>query len=383
MSLIDDMLNAFVQIACNPKSQLNKYLAMDRKVIGCFPYYVPEEIVEAADMVPFGVWGCQGRAISAAKEYFATFYCSLAQLNLEMGLSGVLDGLSGVIVTSLCDTLRPLSQNFKVGVSSLPFIYLAQPQNRRMDCGIEFSLLQYHGIKDKLEEISGVPITNKKLWDAIEVYNNSRAERRRFVKLANLHPEAVTPTQRNAVLKSAYFMTKAEHSWMLSRLNRELDKLSPSTWMGIRIVTSGILADNWNLLRIFENVGMSIAADDVAHESRSFRVDVPNADDPLYALALQFAAQGQDPLLYDPDIKSRPIHVVDLVKDSGAQGVVVLLMQFCDPEEMEYPYLKKELESAGVPSVAIGIDHQMKDFEQARTLMQTFADVLTDKSNRC
>ena len=53
------------------------------------------------------------------------------------------------------------------------------------------------------------------------------------------------------------------------------------------------------------------------------------------------------------------------------------MQQFCDPEEMEYPYLKKALDAAGVPHIKLGIDQQMRDFGQARTAIQAFADVLS------
>ena len=52
------------------------------------------------------------------------------------------------------------------------------------------------------------------------------------------------------------------------------------------------------------------------------------------------------------------------------------MQQFCDPEEMEYPYLKKELDAQGIPHIKLGIDQQMRDFGQARTALQAFADVL-------
>ena len=52
------------------------------------------------------------------------------------------------------------------------------------------------------------------------------------------------------------------------------------------------------------------------------------------------------------------------------------MQQFCDPEEMEYPCLKKALDNAGIPHIKLGIDQQMRDFGQAATAIQAFADVL-------
>jgi benzoyl-CoA reductase/2-hydroxyglutaryl-CoA dehydratase subunit BcrC/BadD/HgdB len=105
-------------------------------------------------------------------------------------------------------------------------------------------------------------------------------------------------------------------------------------------------------------------------------VDVPADSDPLTALARQFANQDDDPLLYDPAIDRRPSHVVELVKKSGAQGVVLLMMTFCDPEEMEWPSLKQALDEAKIPVISISCDQQMKDYAQARTQLETFRDIL-------
>ena len=69
--------------------------------------------------------------------------------------------------------------------------------------------------------------------------------------------------------------------------------------------------------------------------------------------------------------------VAILVKESGAQGLVRFMQQFCDPEEMEFPYLKKALDAAGIPFIKLGVDQQMRDFGQAATAIQAFADVLS------
>ena len=157
-----------------------------------------------------------------------------------------------------------------------------------------------------------------------------------------------------------------------------LAKLPAADWKGKKIVTSGIICDNPKLLQIFDDNKIAIAADDVAQESRSFRVDASEEGDPMMALAQQFADQDYDILLYDEHSEQnrRADFVVDKIKKSGAQGLVLFMQQFCDPEEMEYPYLKKALDEAGVPHIKLGVDQQMRDFGQASTAIQAFADVL-------
>ena len=372
-------LNEFAEISEHPYRILSQYKKEGKKVIGVLPYYAPAELVVAAGMVPMGIWGSNKKTIAHAKEYCATFYCTIAQLALEMLLDGTLDQLDGLITPTICDTLRPMSQNFRVAMEGkLPCIFLAHPQNRKPAFGLQFTVDQYMHVKSELEKISGNTITDEALRDAIKVMNRSRKARREFVKLAGQHPEAISAVERSAVLRSAWFMEPAVHAQKLEELNEELSKLPASNWKGRKVVTSGIICDNPKLLQIFDDNNIAIAADDVAQETRAFRVDASEEGDPMMALAQQFADQDYDVLLYDEHSNKnrRADYVVQMVKESGAQGLVLFMQQFCDPEEMEYPYLKKALDDAGIPHIKLGVDQQMRDFGQASTAIQAFADVL-------
>ena len=376
---IELLLNDFKAVAEHPHRQADAYKTQGKKIIGVLPYYAPEELVYAAGMVPMGIWGSNNKTISRAKEYCATFYCTIAQLALEMLLDGTLDVLDGLITPTICDTLRPMSQNFRVAMEGkLPCIFLAHPQNRRPAFGLQFTVDQYMHVKTELEKISGAPITDEALRNAIKVYNKSRAARRKFSKLASEHCDVISAVSRSAVYRASWFMLKDEYTEKLEQLNAELEKLPAANWTGKKIVTSGIICDNPKLMQILDDNKIAIAADDVANESRPCLVDAAETGDPMMALAQQFADQDYDVLLYDEHSSQnrRADFIVKMVKDSGAQGLVLFMQQFCDPEEMEYPYLKKALNAAGIPHVKLGVDQQMRDFGQASTALEGFADVL-------
>ena len=141
---------------------------------------------------------------------------------------------------------------------------------------------------------------------------------------------------RSAVLKAAWFMDKAEYTEKLNALNAELKALPAAKWNGVKVVTSGIICDNPVLLKVFKDNNVAIAADDVAHESRAFRTDASEEGDPMMALVEQFTNTDYDVLLYDPQSSKnrRGEFVANLVKESGAQGLVLFMQQFCDPEEL-------------------------------------------------
>lgn len=374
---IRELLEQFRDISENMRKYLDKALDSGKKAIGIFPYYAPEEIVYAAGILPLGVWGGQG-PIEKAKDYFPTFYYSMALRCLEMALDGTLDGLSASMLTTLDDTLRPLSQNYKVSAGrKIPMIFLNHGQHRKEEFGKVYNAKIFRLAKEEIERICGVTITDENLKKAFEVYNENRAEKRRFIKLAATHPRTISASDRCHVLKSSYHIFKDEHTALLKQLNDKLEAMPVEDWDGVKVVTSGVITDNPGLLKVLDSYKVCVVADDVAHESRALKIDIDmSIADPMMALADQFARMDEDPLLYDPDINKRPQYVVNLAKENGADGCLLFMMNFHDTEEMEYPSLKWAFEKAGIPLIKMGYDQQMADFGQVKTQLETFREIV-------
>ena len=82
---INALLDEFKVKAATPKQQLAEYKAQGKKVIGVLPYYAPGGACCTQPVwFPWGSGGPITRPSAVAKEYCATFYCTIAQLALEM-----------------------------------------------------------------------------------------------------------------------------------------------------------------------------------------------------------------------------------------------------------------------------------------------------------
>lgn len=374
MSTITEILDEFADIAEHPAVQLDAHRAAGKQVIGVGPYYAPEELVYAAGAIPFGVWGRMG-TVSAARKYFAPFYCSLCQMTLEMGLNHELDKLSGMMVTSLCDTLRGFSQNFRVGVSQVPMIFVSHPQNRKTDAGFAYALASYQEAKEEVGQACGTIVEDDAVSAAIVLYNQWRAEMRTFLALAAAHPDLVSVTARSKTVNAGYYMDKADHLAKLRELNGLLSG-QPGQLDGFkRVVLSGIMYDIPALVEMLDELGFAVVADDIAKESRAVQMDIPETGDPVEALARAYCNLDNDSILYDAE-KGHVDHVAKLARQSGAQGVILLMAKFCDPEEFDAPHVAKACRAAGVPCVQIEVDQSTETYEQARTQLETFADLL-------
>jgi len=69
--------------------------------------------------------------------------------------------------------------------------------------------------------------------------------------------------------------------------------------------------------------------------------------------------------------------IADEAKAKEADGVVFCMMKFCDPEEYDYPVVKKDIESKNIPTLFIEVDQQTSNNEQVRTRVQAFSEMLS------
>ena len=96
---------------------------------------------------------------------------------------------------------------------------------------------------------------------------------------------------------------------------------------------------------------------------------------PVRALAEVFANIEGNTFVFD-EKKLRGSIIADKVKKHGANGVVYLLTKFSDTDEFDFPIIRKDLQAAGIPMNMIEVDQQMVSFEQAKTALQAFADII-------
>ena len=375
MRTAKEIINEFKAIADNPRKAMDDYKKETGKgAVGIMPVYCPEEIVHAAGYLPIGMWGAQKKQISKARTYLPPFACSIMQSVMELQLEGVYDDLEAVIFSVPCDTLKCMSQKWNRPV---PAIVFTHPQNRKIakDAANVFAREEFNIVKEKLEDILDVHISNKAIKNSIAVYNENRAACREFSDVAAEYAAVVTPSDRHAVIKARWFMEKSRHTALVKELIAALKAEPAPEFKGKKIIVTGIQVEPYDVLDIFQENGFAIVADDLAQETRNFRQDVPDDDDALMALARAWNEFDGCSLATDAN-KPKGQMIIDAVKKYGADAVVVCMMKFCDPEEFDYPILLQEFEAAGVKNLYIVVDQESTAFEQVKTRIQTFAEIL-------
>ncbi len=375
MTLLQENILRLTTACANPRSQLDYYLSQGKKVIGCFPAFTPEELVHASGMVPMGLWG--GRIEpKLAKSYLPAFACPIMQADMEFGLNGTYNGLSAVIIPTLCDTLRCMTQNWRFGVKEIPMIPMVYPQNRKNSANIDYLISEFEIALAMLASITGQMLNEKALCDSIAVYNKHNSTMKEFTTVANDHLDIITPRVRHHIMKSAFFFEKAEHTEIVEKIIEELNKLPIHNYSGKKVILTGITCEPDALLDILAKNNIAVVGDDLVQESQQFRTNAPlTGGGALKRVALQWAARYGCSLIHE-DGKPRGTLLQKLYQANKASGVINCMMKFCDPEEYDQPYLETNLRNANIPVISIAIDQQDASVEQLNTRIQAFCELL-------
>lgn len=370
---LEELIQAFQEIASNPKKMVNEYKSeVGKEVIGVMPVYAPEEIIHAAGCLPIGLWGGK-KEISKTRAYLPAFACSIMQTVMELQIEGAYDVLDAVVFSVPCDTLKCLSQKWK---GRSPVIVFTHPQNRIIEGANTYLVKEYEWVKAELERIIGRKISTESIKESVKIYNENRKIMREFVEIAAQYPHIIDPVVRHNIMKSRWFIRKERHTLYMKELITELKKEPIVPWDGKKIILTGIMAEPLELLEIFKNEKFAVVADDLAQESRQFRGDIPEeTENVLYNMAKWWQNLEGCSLATDVN-KARGQMLIEMCKKTKADAVVVCMMKFCDPEEFDYPVYRREFTENGIKNISIEIDLEISSFEQIRTRLQTFKDIL-------
>jgi benzoyl-CoA reductase/2-hydroxyglutaryl-CoA dehydratase subunit BcrC/BadD/HgdB len=233
---------------------------------------------------------------------------------------------------------------------------------------------EFDALKARVEKFTGCSIDNAGIEASIEVYNNHAEVMRDFVKTANDHLDVITPLARHHVFRSALFVEKSEHAKLVKKVIDLLKERPIHKWTGKKVILSGITAEPDNFLELFEENGIAVVGDDLAQESRLYRTPIPAGGSPMERLAAQWFDRTGCSVIHEPSF-TRGEMLVDMAAKSGADGVALCLMHFCDVEEYDYPLIQDAVQKAGLRLLCLEIDQSTQNNEQSRTKLQSFAEI--------
>ncbi len=349
-----------------------------RKVIGYLPVYVPRELIHAAGMLPLGILGGgDNLEVIHGDAYYQSYICRIPRSTIELGVSGRLDFVDGMMFPSICDVIRNLSGMWKMLFPEVYTKYFDVPQTYKDEVGGTFYIGEMREFLEDLEGIAGRKITDEDINNSIVVYNENRQLVNELYRLRAEKPWQAPASEAYLIIRAGLVLPVEEHSVLLRQYIDAAAAETRSIKDNCRVVVTGMFCEQppLNLIKSLELSGCYVVDDDFMLVSRWLLGDVPSDGDPVYELSQAFLHRSMSTAAkYEPDLAEKGQFLVRSVKETGAEGVIFASTSFCDPALLDRPMLQNVLKAADIPFIAFKYAENSGQMQPIREQAGTFVD---------
>ena len=345
------------------------------KVLGFLLTDVPEELIHAAGFFPFGIFG-GNKGMNLADAHLQFWTCSYVRSSFAMALGGELNFLDGLVIPQKCDATRMVMGIWK-HIRPLSFMEnLRPPRQVERPSAKTYYLGELKRFKNKLEEFRGLKITDDELKKSIRLYNSNRTL---LGKLSDLHredPSILSSRELYNIIRASMVIPREKLNRLLKRL---LDNLKPQlpekTHHRVKIFISGTFLEPLEIADYIEESGGTIVGDDLKNGSRYFSGKIQEEGDLLLNL-VESQLHQMPSASFDTLTNPRSEFLVNAVREKNADGVLLLHLKYCEPENFDYYDMEQALKKAGVPVQRIETEFEETSLGQLRTRVQAFMEML-------
>jgi len=372
------MLEELTALSKNPFNPVVKeWKAEGKKVVGFLCTYMPEEILYAVDILPVRLRAPNCNETSLADVYMSHLSCTFMRSCLQFILEDKFTFLDGLVFTNSCDVVRRLYDNIKENRRSdfhfMHFITVPHKVNEEL---VAWYKDEFKEFAENIEKAFEVEITEAKLRQAIDVYNETRHLLRDLYELRKSDSPPISGAETLSVVLAGNSLPKDRYNQMLRELLDELRKRKGVVKYRARLMIAGSGGcDNPDYLGLMEEMGGLIVTDSLCFGSRYFWEPVDAGGDLMLNLARSYLNRPSCPRMVD-NVGERGEFVKQMVKDFKVDGVVFQRIRHCDLWGGQLLYTKKDLKEADIPMLSLEREYMMRDVGQVRTRIQAFLETI-------
>ena len=349
--------------------------ASGKKAVGYVCCHVPTEIIIAADIMPIRLRATNCVDSSDAEAWMSSFSCSYARGILQFLMNGTYD-LDGLVQSDGCMMTTRILDNWehvakKTGKSQ--FIHQIGAPRITNETTVVYYKAELQDLADKLGALSGTKVTDEALKAAVAKTNEVRDL---IAQLNALRNEAkVSGTDALKIMLAYCDMTIDEYIAALKEFIADAKGRAPISARA-RLMIIGSALDNAEYIKVIEDKGGIVVADDMCFGTKAFGDKLVVDDkDVLGSIANYYLNRHVCPRSLD----NRPaIHktIVDNCKAYNVQGVIYQKMQNCECWGGEAYYLEPDLKAVGVPMLQVEREEQMANAGQLAIRAEAFVEMI-------
>ncbi len=347
-----------------------------RKAVAVLPIHHPKEILTALDVLSVELWGPPGAPRGDAAGRLQTYVCAVARNALAFLASGGADAVDGVVFPHTCDSIQGLATLAKDfggwGKSAFTFLHPKGPDRPSARRFVEAELRSF---ANALEGLAGRRLDPARLDAALALHGE--IDTARAALLDARARVAMTDPELYALLRRGEWLWPEDHLAELTAARAAVGDRPAG--LGVPVLVSGYVPEPLATLEALNRAGAYVAADDYAAVGRRVVRETGErgaSGDPWQRLVDRtFAAPPCPTRSAEPGARVR--HLEALAERSGARGVLLHLVKFCEPELFDVPAIRKAFAARGLPVLVVEGELERELSAQVVTRIEAFVEMLS------
>lgn len=349
-----------------------------RKAVGIVCGHVPFELFHAAGVLPVRLRATGCRDYSKAEVWMTSFGCSFAKSILQYLIDGVYE-LDGLVASDGCMLAARIYDNWKYiskKEGKKQFIYEIGAPRKHSKTTQEFYEQELTDLKTLLEELTGNTVTDEKLIESIELYNEARRLFGRAMALRRQDDPVISGSDALKLALALTNMPVEEYIELLRAFLDDAENLPPVTGHRARLLMIGSAVDNPEYMGIIEKKGGLIVADELCLGSLMLGDELPlDRAKPLASIAEYYLDRIVCPRMVDNRDKLHE-HVVQKALEYRCDGVIYEKMQNCECWGGENYFLEPALKEKGIPILYVEREQKLSNTAQLEIRAEAFIEMI-------
>jgi benzoyl-CoA reductase/2-hydroxyglutaryl-CoA dehydratase subunit BcrC/BadD/HgdB len=346
-----------------------------RRVVGTVCANIPEEILQAAGVLPVRLRAPGMEDTAHADAHMHRINCSYTRSILELLLSDQLGFLDGLVTTNTCDHMLRLASELEAN-GRFPFVHAFSMYHAMVPASTEWFLMEMRKMIEHVEASFGTKVSDQDLCQSINAAEHVRELMTHVNELRKEDPPRLSGAEFLTIALAGMSVPKERFCGKLEALIPELEQRQPEGSGLPRLMVIGGGCDAPAFIDFIETTGAWVVADSLCFATRFYMGSADEeADEPIRAIANRYAHR-----LACPSVMNAFRHncglLTEMIRDWRVDGVVCARLKFCDHWAGFRNLLTEALRQIDVPVLELEREYQTTGSGQIRTRVQAFLEML-------
>jgi len=363
--------------------EIEAWRAKGKKALGIICCHVPFEILHAADILPVRLRATSCRDCSQGEACLGDHSCGFTKAMLQYLMDGTYK-LDGIVASNGCDLASGVSSNWKLTAERQnlsQFFYEIIAPRMNNDASYKFFHSELDELREELEKLTGIEITNEKLKKSVDTYNEARRLVKQVYDLHKAKYPVISGEETLRITLAATEMSIEDYIEFLKSTLESMKGREPITNFSTRVMLVGSALDDPEYVKAIEACGCLVVADLNSFGIRFLRDELPyDEEDIMASIAKYYISRSSCPRMNDG---SDGLHeyILEAAKEYNIDGVIIVRLKDCDRWENETLALEEIFKEAGTPSVSLERQILMGAAGQLSLRVEAFREMVESKKD--